>query len=218
MLLRHVTKLLFFNETLQNTPANHGDCMDKSGFILGAMRGAAKAAVMQKEFHPQPILLEGKHVRLEPLSLTHAPGLFTASQDETIWRWLPAPMFPSVAAVEAWIADALKEQSTGAVVPFATVRISDGKAVGSTRFIDIRRPHRALEIGWTWIATEAQRTVVNTEAKLLMLRHAFEDQGAIRVQLKTDEKMKNPGARSDDWERCLRAFCAIIKPGFTTGT
>lgn len=143
---------------------------------------------MLKEFHPQPVLLEGRHVRLEPLDLAHAPGLFTASQDETIWRWLPAPMFPSVASVEAWIAAALQEQSTGASVAFATVRISDGKPVGSTRFLDIRRPHRALEIGWTWLATEAQRTAVNTEAKLLMLRHAFENQGAIRVQLKTDER------------------------------
>lgn len=143
---------------------------------------------MAKAFHPKPVLLEGKHVRLEPLTLAHASGLFAASQDETIWRWLPVPMFPSLAAVEAWIADALKEQSTGASVAFATVRASDGKAVGSTRFIDIRHPHRALEIGWTWIATEAQRTALNTEAKFLMLRNAFEDQGAIRVQLKTDER------------------------------
>src|SRR5947207_2589521 len=104
---------------------------------------------MLKIFHPQPVLLEGKHVRLEPLTLAHAPGLFTASQDETIWRWMPAPMFPSVAAVETWIAEALQDQSTGASVAFATVRASDGKAVGSTRFLDIRRPHRALEIGWT---------------------------------------------------------------------
>src|SRR4051812_26190567 len=108
-----------------------------------------KGGIMPKTFHPQPVSLEGKQVRLEPLTLAHAAGLFAASQDETIWRWLPAPMFPSVTTVEAWIAEALQDQSTGASVPFATIRLRDGRAVGSTRFIDIRRPHRALEIGWT---------------------------------------------------------------------
>ena len=143
---------------------------------------------MAKIFHPAPLTLEGKYTRLEPLALSHASGLFTACQDEEIWRLMPGPMFSSVAAVEAWIADALKDQSTGASVAFATVRVSDGVVVGSTRYIDIRHPHRAMEIGWTWLAREAQRTAVNTDAKFLMLRHAFEDHGAIRVQLKTDER------------------------------
>jgi RimJ/RimL family protein N-acetyltransferase len=71
-------------------------------------------------------------------------------------------------------------------VPYATVRQSDGVVVGTTRFIDIRRPHRGLEIGWTWITPAAQRTAINTEAKYLMLRRAFEEWGALRVQLKTD--------------------------------
>jgi RimJ/RimL family protein N-acetyltransferase len=73
-------------------------------------------------------------------------------------------------------------------VGWATVRQADGRVVGSTRFLDLRRPNRGLEIGWTWIDPQAQRTGVNTEAKFLMLRHAFEDLGAIRVQLKTDER------------------------------
>jgi RimJ/RimL family protein N-acetyltransferase len=167
-------------------------------------------------------LLEGKHVRLEPLSLAHALGLFAASQDETIWRWLPAPMFPSVAVVEAWIADALKEQSTGVSVPFATVRTSDGKAVGSTRFLDIRHPHRALEIGWTWIAPEAQRTAVNTEAKYLMLRYAFEDQGAIRVQLKTDERNEKSraaiGRLGAVFEGILRNYQTRAHDGYVRNT
>ena len=143
---------------------------------------------MPPVFDPQPVSLSGRFVRLEPLALKHAPALFKASQHEEIWRWLPLPMFPSVAAVETWIADALKEQAGGGVVVFATVRRSDGVTVGSTRFLDIRRPHRALEIGWTWLAVEAQRTAVNTEAKFLMLRHAFEDHRAVRVQIKTDER------------------------------
>jgi RimJ/RimL family protein N-acetyltransferase len=143
---------------------------------------------MPSVFDLQPVLLTGQFVRLEPLASSHAQGLYKAAQDEEIWRLLPAPMFPSVAAVEKWIEDALKEQAGGNVVAFATVRQSDGVVVGSTRFLDIRRPHRALEIGWTWLAPEAQRTAVNTEAKFLMLRHAFERQGAVRVQLKTDER------------------------------
>jgi RimJ/RimL family protein N-acetyltransferase len=143
---------------------------------------------MPSVFDPQPVLLTGQFVRLEPLSLNHAQGLYQAAHDEEIWRLMPAPMFPSVAAVEKWIEDASKEQAAGNSVAFATVRQSDGGVVGSTRYLDIRRPHRALEIGWTWLAPEAQRTAVNTEAKFLMLRHAFENQGAIRVQLKTDER------------------------------
>ncbi len=143
---------------------------------------------MPSVFDPQPVLLTGQFVRLEPLSATHAADLFKAAQDEEIWRLLSIPMFHSVAAVETWIGAALKDQAAGNAVPFATVRQSGGVAVGSTRFLDIRRPHRALEIGWTWLAVEAQRTAINTEAKFLMLRHAFERQGAIRVQLKTDER------------------------------
>lgn len=185
-------------------------------------RRANKAALMQKQFHPQPVVLEGRHVRLEPLSLAHAPGLFASAQDETIWRWMPAPMFPSVASVETWIAEALQDQSTGASVAFATVRVSDGKAVGSTRFLDIRRPHRALEIGWTWIATEAQRTAVNTEAKLLMLRYAFENQGAIRVQLKTDEKNEKSrraiGRLGAVFEGILRNYQTRAHDGYVRNT
>ena len=97
-------------------------------------------------------------------------------------------MFTSEGEVQAWIAEALKAQATGTEVAFAIVRRSDGVAVGSTRYLDIRHPHLSLEIGWTWLAREAQRTAINTEAKLLQLTHAFESHGAVRVQLKTDER------------------------------
>ena len=143
---------------------------------------------MIRNFAPVPVVLEGRHVRLEPLAPHHAGALFTASQTPEIWLWLPIPMFGSVAAVGEWIEEASRSQATGSEVPFAIVRRSDGMAVGSTRYLDIRRPHRALEIGWTWLAREAQRTAVNTEAKLLLLTHAFEAHGALRVQLKTDER------------------------------
>lgn len=136
-------------------------------------------------FDPRPVLLEGRHVRLEPLTPAHAPGLLAAAVPE-VFRYLIIPPFAGVADAEKYVADALAAQAAGAEVAYATVRRSDGRVVGSTRFIDIRRPHRGLEIGWTWIAPEAQRTAINTEAKYLMLCQAFEGWGALRVQLKTD--------------------------------
>ncbi|MDP2138386.1 MAG: GNAT family N-acetyltransferase [Candidatus Didemnitutus sp.] len=139
-------------------------------------------------FDPRPILLEGRHVRLEPIAPGHAAGLFAAGNRPEEWTWALTPEFGSLAEVERWIADALKQQAAGTEVTWATVRRSDGVVVGSSRFLDIRRGHRALEIGSTWIAREAQRTAINTEAKLLQLRHAFDDLGAVRVQLKTDER------------------------------
>jgi RimJ/RimL family protein N-acetyltransferase len=137
-------------------------------------------------FDPRPVLLEGRQVRLEPLSPGHAEGLFAAARDPVIFKYLLIPPFASVKAVGAYIEDALRAQAAGSEVAYATVRRSDGRVVGATRFIDIRRPHRGLEIGWTWISPEAQRTAINTEAKYLMLRQAFEAWGALRVQLKTD--------------------------------
>ncbi len=139
-------------------------------------------------FDPKPVLLEGRQVRLEPLSADHAAGLLAAGRPPAIWTYLLLPPFDSLATVEAWISDALRAQATGTEVAYATVRRTDGVVVGSTRFIDIRRAHRGLEIGWTWLAPEAQRTAINTEAKYLMLRQAFEGWGALRVQLKTDAR------------------------------
>ena len=139
-------------------------------------------------FDPKPTKLEGRHVRLEPLVPRHAAALFAAAADPAIWTYMPVPPPDSVGDVRLWIEAALRGQETGGEVAYATVRRADGRVVGSTRFLDIRRPHRALEIGWTWLAPEAQRTLVNTEAKYLMLRQAFEKQGAVRVQLKTDER------------------------------
>lgn len=137
-------------------------------------------------FDPRPVMLEGQHVRLEPLASSHAEGIFEAARDPVIFKYLLIPPFASMGAVQVYIDDALRAQAAGSEVPYATVRRSDGRLVGATRFIDIRRPHRGLEIGWTWISPEAQRTPVNTEAKYLMLRQAFEAWGALRVQLKTD--------------------------------
>ena len=143
---------------------------------------------MSSAFDPQPVLLEGRHVRLEPLALRHAESLFEASRAAGIWTYLLIPQFVSVDAVHDWITDSLRAQSAGSDVAFATVRQSDGRVMGSTRFLEIRRPHRCLEIGWTWLSPEGQRTAINTEAKYLMLRHAFETLRCIAVDLRTHEK------------------------------
>ena len=177
---------------------------------------------MGKNFDPRPVLLEGRHIRLEPLGLGHAPALFSASQVQDIWRWLPIPMFGSVDEVRHWIAEALRIQATETEVAFALVRQSDGVAVGSTRYLDIRRPHRALEIGWTWLALEAQRTPINTEAKLLLLTHAFEVYGAIRVQLKTDERNEKSRAAITRlgavFEGILRNYQTRLHDGYVRNT
>jgi RimJ/RimL family protein N-acetyltransferase len=133
----------------------------------------------------QSVTLEGRHVRLEPLLIDHHADLCEAGLDEDLWRWIPkAVRTPD--DMREYIEIALRAQAKGSALPFATVERESGRAVGSTRFANIERVHRRLEIGWTWIGRRWQRTAVNTEAKYLMLRHAFETLGAMRVELKTD--------------------------------
>ena len=133
----------------------------------------------------EAVTLEGNFVRLEPLEAQHAEGLLEAAADPLIWKYLTVPQPKTVSEMSSWIETALAQLDH---LPFATIRQEDSKVVGSTRFLDIKPFDKILEIGWTWIATGVQRTNVNTEAKFLMLRHAFEDLGAERVQLKTDAK------------------------------
>lgn len=134
----------------------------------------------------EPITLEGDRVRLEPLSLRHHPGLCTVGLDERIWRWNPRPPVLTPDAMRAYIESALGQQAAGQSLPFATIEKASGRPVGSTRFCEINVEHRRVEIGYTWIAPDWQRTFVNTEAKYVMLRHAFETLGCVRVELKTD--------------------------------
>jgi len=136
---------------------------------------------------PRPVVLEGDVVRLEPLAQTHAADLFAVLDDE-IWRFMPSAVARTIADVRAMIDEAIAASRAGTEVPFAIVLRATGRAVGSTRYIDIRRAHRGLEIGWTWIGREWQRTAVNSECKRLLLEHAFETLGALRVQLKTDAR------------------------------
>lgn len=140
-------------------------------------------------FDPRPILLEGHHVRLEPLEERHrAPMLAMAQRPPDVFQWFLTDTLTKPDVFHGWFDDGLRNTTAGAEVVWAIVRRSDGKLVGSTRYLDIRRAHRGLEIGNTWHAREAQRTAINTEAKFLLLRHAFEALGAMRVQLKTDER------------------------------
>ncbi len=136
----------------------------------------------------EPVTLEGAHVRLEPLSLErHADGLLEIGLDPELWRWTIVKV-ETAADLRRYLERALQDQDEGRALPFATVERASGRIVGSTRFMAIAVPHRRVEIGSTWIAKPWQRTTVNTEAKYLMLRHAFEAWGCQRVELKTDSR------------------------------
>ncbi len=132
-----------------------------------------------------PLILEGQYVRLEPLSLDHLDALIEVGLDEDLWRLTPTPV-QSRDDMAAYIQTALDGQAQGTMLPFATVERASGTVIGSTRFGNVALAHRRVEIGWTWIAAPWQRTAVNTEAKLLMLRHAFGPLGCHRVEFKTD--------------------------------
>jgi RimJ/RimL family protein N-acetyltransferase len=133
----------------------------------------------------EPITLEGSVARLEPLSLDHLPGLTAVGLEADIWRWMPRPI-GTPGDMRAYVEAALEAAREGRECPFATVEVASGRVVGGTRYMAIEPHHRRLEIGYTWLAPAWQRTAINTEAKLLMLDHAFRVLGALRVEFKTD--------------------------------
>lgn len=133
----------------------------------------------------EPVLLEGKRLRLEPLSFEHHAGMCEVGLDEDIWLLNPEPIRTSE-DMRHYIAAALRDEQHEMALPFATIEKESGRVVGSTRFANINRDHYRVEIGWTWIGKNWQRSFVNTEAKYLMLCHAFENMKCIRVELKTD--------------------------------
>jgi N-acetyltransferase len=150
-----------------------------------------------------PVTLQGHKVRLEPLSIDHHEALCEVGLDNDLWRWIPKPVHSREDMLD-FIRTALQWQADGTALPFATIDQGSGRVVGSTRYMNIDKPNRHVEIGATWISRPWQRTAVNTEAKYLMLRHAFEDLGCIRVELKTDalnERSRNAilriGARQE---------------------
>jgi RimJ/RimL family protein N-acetyltransferase len=131
-----------------------------------------------------PVTLTGRRIRMEPLAETHLEDLARVAYDAPVWRWTIArPM--DDAGLREWLDQALANAADGLEVPFATVHVGEGRAVGSSRFMSIAAEHRRVEIGWTWVGTAFQRTGVNQEAKYLQLRHAFETLGAERVEFKT---------------------------------
>lgn len=133
----------------------------------------------------QDVELEGEVVRLVPLTRAHVDPLCEVALDAALWRWT-SDLVKTREDLVAYVEAALDAHSAGTCLPFATVETSSGRVVGSTRFGAIDLRNRRAEIGWTFVAPRWQRTAVNTEAKFLMLRWAFEEQGMVRVELKTD--------------------------------
>ncbi|MFJ8075798.1 GNAT family N-acetyltransferase [Streptomyces sp. NPDC096176] len=136
---------------------------------------------------PSPVTLTGRHVRLEPLTEGHLPDLFAAGgKDDDVWRWQGGPTPQTEEELGDKLRELLAEAGQGRYVPFAVIHRESGRAVGWTTFLDVSVHDERLEIGWTWYGRAYWRTAVNTEAKLMLLTHAFEDLGMGRVQLKTD--------------------------------
>ena len=127
--------------------------------------------------------LTGEHVRLEPLTPSHAKGLFEAGGDPGIWAWLSVRQPEDLRAAEAMVEQALADPDRR---PFAQIDTATGRVAGTTSYYQVSERHRIVSIGHTWIGTEWQRTALNTEAKLLLLGHAFETLGAQRVSWETD--------------------------------
>ena len=141
----------------------------------------------------EPVTLEGEFVRLEPLNIEHFDALCEVGLDESLWKWT-ANIVKSSEDLRRYVEIALSDFEKGISLPFVTMDKSQNKIIGSTRFGNIDVQNRKTEIGWTWINPAWQRTYINTEAKLLMLTHAFETWKCIRVELKTDalnEKSRN---------------------------
>ena len=134
-----------------------------------------------------PFTLTGAHVRLEPLRAEHAPLLWEVAKDHLadLFQWIPYQL-KSMEDFQEFNHSVLEEQSRGSSLPFATFELKSNHIVGTTRFMNMDLANRKVEIGSTWIAPPWQRTVVNTEAKYLMLCHAFETWKCLRVELKTD--------------------------------
>lgn len=133
-----------------------------------------------------PVTLTGKYVRLEPMTEAHIPALTEIGVGQTFWDFMLYGNMNTEADMADWVHDILSRADKGTDLPFVAVHLSSGRVAGATRYLNIMPRDRGLEVGGTWYGTEFQRTVVNTECKYLLLKHAFETLGCIRVQLKTD--------------------------------
>ncbi|HYN68714.1 MAG TPA: GNAT family N-acetyltransferase, partial [Candidatus Eisenbacteria bacterium] len=153
----------------------------------GLMTAGGRAPAKGTEPWVAPVVLEGRIVRLEPLSGDHLDGLADVAFEPSIWQWTLARPTDR-AGLRAWLETALANRAAGTELPFATIDRATARAIGSTRILSIVPEHRRLEIGWTWLGRAWQRTGANREAKLLQLSHAFERLGANRVEFKTDSR------------------------------
>lgn len=136
----------------------------------------------------EPTTLDGNLLRLEPLSESSANALYHVGKDPDVWTWMSRPEFSSLSDTERWIEHASHLELLGEQVPFAIIDSAKEIAVGSTRFLSIDVANESIEIGYTWLASQYWNSLFNTEAKYLMLRHAFEQWGFNRVQFLTDQR------------------------------
>lgn len=136
----------------------------------------------------KPVVLAGRHVRLEPLTEAHIPALAEIGVEQPFWDFMLYGNINTVDDMRSWVLDILARAARGTDLPFVAVQLASGRVAGATRYLNIVPQDRGLEIGGTWYGPEFQRTVVNTECKYLLLQHAFETLGCIRVQLKTDQR------------------------------
>lgn len=150
----------------------------------------------------KPVTLSLRTVRLEPLSVAHIPGLFKAGQDESIWRYMRYGKIETEEQMAEWVHRLLAAQEKGTDLPFAVVHLGTEQVIGATRYLEIQPQNRSLEIGGTWYTPAYQRTSVNTECKYLLLRHAFEVLGCVRVQFKAD-------VRNERSQRALERIGAV---------
>ena len=135
-----------------------------------------------------PVVLTGKYVRLEPMTEAHIPALAEIGVGQNFWHFMLYGEMSSETNMGGWVMDILERARKGGDLPFVAVHLASGRVAGATRYLNIMAKDRGLEIGGTWYGPEFQRTAVNTECKYLLLSHAFETLGAIRVQLKTDSR------------------------------
>jgi RimJ/RimL family protein N-acetyltransferase len=135
-----------------------------------------------------PVTLTGQYVRLEPMTEAHVPALTEIGAGQDFWHFMLYGDMKTEQDMRTWVRDILSRAEKGTDLPFVAVHLESGRVAGATRYLNIMPNDRGLEIGGTWYGTDFQRTAVNTECKYLLLAHAFETLGAIRVQLKTDSR------------------------------
>ncbi|MBI5295870.1 MAG: GNAT family N-acetyltransferase [Chloroflexi bacterium] len=133
-----------------------------------------------------PVILTGQYVRLEPMTEAHVPALTEIGAGQDFWHFMLYGDMKTAEDMQNWVRDILSRAEKGTDQPFVAVHLASGRVAGATRYLNIMPRDRGLEIGGTWYGLDFQRTAVNTECKYLLLKHAFETLGAIRVQLKTD--------------------------------